>query len=220
MSDIFREVDEALQKEKVEKIWKEYGPVLITAAIVLVLSTAASVAYRTWDSNQNKQETARLVEAMNDTDLTAAMEKVAGETRRGHEGIALLTAAAKHAENKDFAKAADLYKQLIDDRSAPKMLSGLATVLYVRAVQLNAGEVDYNALLEVVRPVAQDKKNPFQLQAKVEAALLYGDGLKDYTAALKLLEGFEKEAAPESLKEKALALKHVYEFESRQTPKA
>jgi hypothetical protein len=100
------------------------------------------------------------------------------------------------------------------------MLSGLAAVLYSRATQLSGGETNYQSLLDILLPVAKDKKNPFSVQAKVEAALLYGDGLKDYTSALKLLEGFEKEAAPESLKEKALALKHVYEFEARQSPKA
>lgn len=223
MSDIFREVDEALQKEKAEKLWKEYGPTIIAAAVLLVLSTAATVGYRTWNSQQNQQETARLVSAMNDKDLTASMEKVASETRKGHEAIALLTAAAKYAENKDFTKAAGLYKQVVDDSSTPDDLSDLAAVLYSRAAQLAATSTaapDYKGLIDVILPVAKNDKSPFQLQAKVEAALLYGDGLKDYTAALDLLKGFETESAPDSLKEKALALKHVYEFESSKSPKA
>lgn len=223
MSDIFREVDEALQKEKMERLWKEYGPTLIAAAIILVISTAVMVGYRTWNSNQNKQETAKLVSAMNDAEIAAAMEKVAGETRKGHEAIALLTAASTHAEKKDFTKAAALYKQVTEDSSTPDILSDLAAILYSRAAQLavtSDAAPDYKELLKTVEPVAKDGKSPFQLQAKVEAALLYGDGLKDYTAALDLLKGFETEAAPDSLKEKALALKHVYEFENSKSPKA
>lgn len=220
MSDIFREVDEALQKEKVEKLWKEYGPTVIMAAVLLVAATAAAVGWRSWNTAQNQKETAKLISAMEDKDMTAAMEKVAGETRKGHEAIALLTAAGKHAENKDFTKAAALYKQITDDSRTPGALSDLAAVLYSRAIQLAGSDTDYKELLKIVEPVAKDDKSPFQLQAKVEAALLYGDGLKDYTAALDLLKGFDKESAPDSLKEKALALKHVYEFESSKSPKA
>ena len=223
MSDIFREVDEALQKEKVEKLWKEYGPTVIMAAVVLVLATAATVGYRSWNSQQNQKETAKLVVAMDDKDLSTALEKVAGETRKGHEAIALLTSAGKHAENKDFTKAATLYKQILDDSGTPDALSDLAAILYGRAAQLAATKdaaPDYQDLLKTILPVAKNDKSPFQQQAKVEAALLYGDGLKDYTAALDLLKGFETESAPDSLKEKALALKHVYEFESGKSPKA
>lgn len=220
MSDIFREVDEALQQEKMEKLWKEYGPTILMAAVLLVLSTAVTVGYRTWNSQQNQKETAKLIAATNNKDLATAMESAASDTRKGHEAIALLTAAGKHAENKEFEKASALYKQVTEDSSTPEVLSDLSAILYGRAAQLAKPEPDYRELLKTIEPVAKNDKSPFQLQAKVEAALLYGDGLKDYTAALDLLKGFDKESAPDSLKEKALALKHVYEFESSKSPKA
>ena len=40
MSDIFREVDEALQRDKAEKFWKEYGNTLLMALVLLVIGTA------------------------------------------------------------------------------------------------------------------------------------------------------------------------------------
>ena len=45
MSDIFREVDEALNKEKAAQFWKNYGPTLLLAAVILVASTAALRAH-------------------------------------------------------------------------------------------------------------------------------------------------------------------------------
>ena len=39
---------------------------------------------------------------------------------------------------------------------------------------------DYKALAERLAPIARNDKSAFQLQAKLDAALLYGDGLKDY----------------------------------------
>ncbi len=220
MSDIFREVDEALQREKASKFWKEYGPTLVLAAIVVVTATAITTGYRSWDTWRNKQETAKLVVATENEDMAAAMEKAAADTRDGHKVVALLNAARAHADKKEFAKAAALYDQAAADGSAPSDLRDLATILYSRADLLAAGDkaADYKAHIEKLLPVANNKNSAFQLQAKLDAALLYGDGLKDYTAALGLLKGFDAGNGQDSLSEKATALKHVYEYEVLKAP--
>lgn len=215
MSDIFNEVDEALRREKATKFWKEYGPALIGAAILLVVGTGATTAYKSWDSHRNKQETTKLILAAEEKDIAAAMEKAATGTREGHKGVALLNAAAKYAEKKDFTKAAALYDSLSKDSGADKDLRDLGTILYARAAILAAGDkpADYKALADRLLPIAQNSKSPFQLQAKLDAALLYGNVLKDYTKALDLLAGFDAGSTTDSLKEKASALQHVYEYE-------
>lgn len=213
MSDIFREVDEALQKEKAAKFWKEYGPTLIAAAVIVVLSTAATTAYRTWDSSRNKAETAKLVAAAEDKDIAVAMESAAADTRTGHKAVALMNAGGQHAQKKDFAKAADLYNSVASDKSAPDDLRDLASIYYVRSALLNDPKTDAKTLLDRLLPVAKNEKSAFHLQAKLEAALLYGETLKDYTAALALLTGFDADKGTDSLQEKATALKHVYEYE-------
>lgn len=222
MSDIFREVDEALQREKAAKFWAEYGPTIILAAIVLVISTAATTAYRTWDKWRDEAETQKLVMAQGADDLVAAYEEAANETRKGHEALALLTAGNAASEAKDFTKAAELYSQAADDSKNPANLRDLAAILSVRAIQMrDAGkEIDYKALADKLAPVVKNDKSAFQLQAKLEAAVLHGDGLKDYKTALDLLSAFDDDTASGSLKEKAEALKHVYEFENAKTPKA
>lgn len=216
MSDIFREVDEALQKEKASKFWKEYGPTLILAAFILVGSTAATTAYLTWDSWRNHQETAKLISAMEAKDIVPALEKAAEETRGGHEAVALMTAAAKEADSKNFTKAAELYNKVVDDRSAPSYLSDLATILGTRATLLTeAGKTtDIKPMADKLEKIAKNKSSAFRIQAKVEAALLYGDGLNDYTKASALLDGIENERAPASLMEKARALQQVYRSEA------
>lgn len=215
MSDIFREVDEALSREKAAKFWKDYGPTLILAAVLMVISTGATTAYRAWDSSRNQTETSKLVAASEEKDIAAAMEKAAQGTRDGHKGVAILNAAAKYADKKDFKKAASLYDQLSKDTSVPDDLRDLATIFYTRAAVLaaDAKTPDYKILAERLTPAAANDKSAFQKQAKLEAALLYGNGLKDYTKALALLEGFEEESTGDSLKEKANALKHVYQYE-------
>lgn len=213
MSDIFREVDEALQKEKAARFWKEYGPTLIAAAAIMVLSTAATTAYLTWDSSRNKAETAKLVAAAEGKDVATAMEEVAAETRDGHKAVALMNAAGQHAQQKDFAKAAGLYDSVSSDKSAPDDLRDLAAVFFVRSALLNDPKTDAKPLLDRLLPIAKNEKSAFHLQARLEAALLYGETLKDYTAALALLSGFDADKGTDSLQEKAQALKHVYEYE-------
>lgn len=221
MSDIFREVDEALQREKAEKFWKDYGPTIIASIIVLVLATAAMTGYRAWDKNQNQIETQKLLEAQDSKDLVTAYEEVAKETRKGHEAIALLTAGNEAAEAKDFERAADLYSRVVADNASPSDLRDLATILAARAIQLHGdASPNYSDLAGKLLPIAKNDQSAFQLQAKLDAAILYGDGMKDYKTAIELLDGFESDKVSGSMKEKANALKHVYEFEQSKNPKA
>jgi hypothetical protein len=220
MSDIFREVDEALQQEKLAKVWKNYGPVIVIAIIVMIVATAAGTAYKTWNSSENRKETGELITAAEDKDAAAALEKAAADTRDGHKAVALMNAAAKHAEKKEFAKAAAMYDDLSRDGSAPSELRDLANILYVRSMLLTPdAKPEHKALLDRLLPVAKGK-SPFQLQARLDAATLYGDLLKDYTQALAMLEGFDADSTTDSLKEKANALKHVYTYELTQQPAA
>ena len=221
MSDIFREVDEALNKEKAAQFWKNYGPTLLLAAVILVASTAATTAYRTWDGWRNKQETAKIFAAFEQKDVAPALETAAADARSGHKAVALLNAASQYSADKDFAKAASLYESVANDSSAPSELKDLATIYLVRASLLaNEGKTpDYKAYADKLASIAADNKSTFQLQAKLDAALLYGDGLKDYTKALDLLKGFDAENIADSRKEKARALQHVYEYQlSQSTP--
>lgn len=222
MSDIFREVDEAMQREKAALFWKDYGPTIILSIIVIVLSTAAMTAYRTWDHWRDRQETQKLLTAQESKDLVAAYEEAAKETRKGHEAIALLSAGNAAAESKDFVKASQLYEQAASDNRTPSDLRDLASIFAVRATLLQGANAtpDYAALAEKLAPIAKNAKSAFQLQAKLESALLYGDGLKNYKTAIDLLQGFDAESVPGSLQEKANALKHVYELEYSKTPKA
>lgn len=215
MSDIFREVDEALQREKAAKFWKEYGPTLLAAAILMVTATALTTAYNAWNSSRNQDRTAQLVAAAEQPDIAAAMEQAGQDMGGGHKALALMNAASKYAAQKDYAKAAQAYDTVAADKSAPQDLRDLAMIFHTRAAILAAGDSapDYKALADRLLPVARNNKSSFRDQALLETATLYGNGLKDYTGALELLKGFDAGSASDSLKEKASALKHVYDYE-------
>ena len=46
MSDIIREVDEELRRERIEKLWQRYGVYIVAAAFLIVLAVAG---WRAWD---------------------------------------------------------------------------------------------------------------------------------------------------------------------------
>ena len=52
MSDIFREVEEEVRRDKAAEIWKKYGKLFILAAVLLVAGTAG---WSAWQQYQRKQ---------------------------------------------------------------------------------------------------------------------------------------------------------------------
>lgn len=207
MSDIFREVDEALQRDKAEKLWKEYGSTLLMAAVLLVIGTAAGVAWRSWDHGRNEAETARIITAMNGKEDVAALQAVIGDSRTGPETIALLSAAGRLQDEGKSAEAAALYKQAAENRSTPKDLRDLARIRFVRI----APDADNAQKLSVLEPVLGNDKSAFVWEARIEAALIEADH-KNYAAALGHLAPFKEAmgSLTPSLSDRASALRQVY----------
>jgi hypothetical protein len=220
MSDIFREVDEALQQEKVAKVWNEYAPTIVAAAILMILTTAATTGWISWNAHRNATETGRLVQAIENGDSAATkLQEVAEDTRGNHEAVALLTAAGILGDKKEYEQAAALYQKAYEDRSAPRELRELSRILYVRS-QLAAGKTtDAAPLLDVLKPVLASEKSPWIWQAKIDAALIAAHLGNDKKAAAAYLQGVDEATnVPPSLLERAQALLQLYTAEGGAVP--
>jgi hypothetical protein len=64
MSDIFREVDEDLRRDRLEKIWKRYGAAFVGAVLLIVAGTAGFVAWRNHQQAEAETKTAQLADAL------------------------------------------------------------------------------------------------------------------------------------------------------------
>jgi hypothetical protein len=53
MSDILREVDEAMRVEKMTRLWAEHGNTVIAAIVALILGTALSSGWNAWQHHQH-----------------------------------------------------------------------------------------------------------------------------------------------------------------------
>ena len=117
MSDIFREVEEDVRREKLEKLWKTYGSWII---VLLALAMAGIGGFEVWqryEAGLRDKDSAAFVAAQHITDPKAAAAAFANVARTGHGGYAVLArleeANLMVATQPDQAVA--LYKEIGND---------------------------------------------------------------------------------------------------------
>ena len=211
MSDILQDIDDALKREKAEKFWKENGPYILGGALALVVLTGVFTAWNNWQQSRNAAQTAQMVMAMEsgspETGLIAAIPHLNGQ----HKAMALLQIAGAKAQAGKNAEALKLYREVADGRGVPAVWRDLAALSAVRT-EWGAGvdKARAQVLFNEVKKLTA-KKNPWRLQAGVQAAMIAGDSLDDPKTALSLLRApLTDEATPPALKEKAKVLDHLY----------
>lgn len=216
MSDIFREVDDALQHDQVEKIWKEHGSTIVTAIVVAILTTALFSGYKSWDTWRDETETSRIITALEQDNPLPALEGVIADSRKGHQSVAVFATAGLHLKNNRAAEAFDVYQNAIDKRILMHDFEGLARVMAARlGSYLGAEQKDPTDLLKTLAPVLADSKSPWIYHAKVEAAVIQAHMQADYTAALQSLNFvLEADGAPQDLKQRAKAMAGVYALQA------
>lgn len=208
MTDIFEEVDEALKKEKFEKIWEEYKTTIIACVAILIVGTGAGSAYHGWNNSRNGEETAKLLSALDQDNPDQALIEATTKTRNNHKAVGLLNAASLLKEENKTEEATKIYAELIETRSAPKTLRDLTRILYS---QSGGGDA-----LTYLKPLLADSKSPWQWHAKIEAAVSEANQ-GNYNEALGYLKGFESQNnLPASLKQRGEALRHVYDIKNKQ----
>ena len=88
MSDIFREVEEDVRRERLEKLWKQYGDYVIAGVAVIVVGVAG---YKLWQ-HYEAQQLAKASVA-----YSAAIELSNGD--RNTEAAQVFAKIAKNARN-------------------------------------------------------------------------------------------------------------------------
>lgn len=157
MADIFREVDEDLRRENLEKLWKRYGKIFIALALVLVLGVAGYQAWKAYDRQQREQQSDRFAAALamaQDGDTAAAANALAEWGKPGgggYPGLAALERARLLADSGDTARAIAVWDQIAADSNLGDGFRAMATVLSVLH-QIEDGEPD--ALRQRLVPLA------------------------------------------------------------------
>lgn len=133
MADIFHEVDEAVRRERLEKIWKQYGNYIIAAAILIVAAVGGWRGYDYWQGKRAQEAGAQfeaamaLAESGKHQEAADAFAKVAKDGAGGYRTLARLREASELAP-RDAKAAVAAFDALAADGGVGQRLQDLAAI--------------------------------------------------------------------------------------------
>ncbi len=153
MSDynLFQELKEDLERQRVEALWKKYSPWIITVALGVVLATAGGSTYRSWKVGHEQRLTDALLVAKDGENKIERLSQFAEENPAETLGeLALLHAAALALENNDVTKAGQIYEQISNDSTAKPAFRQMGALM---AVHLRLDDGDPAELMSRLEPL-------------------------------------------------------------------
>jgi len=174
VSDIFREIEEDLQRDRYKKLWEKYGNLVIAAAVVLVLGTAG---WQVWKANKIKRdeafgaryaEAAKLAEDGKTDQAEQDFAKLATDAGHGYAALSRLQEASLLAKAGKRDEAIAVYDKLAADSSVDRTYRDLAAYL---AVLHNVDTGDPAVLAKQLEPLTA-ASSPWRHSALELSALL------------------------------------------------
>lgn len=182
MSDLLKEIQEEIERERWLALWQRYGRYVIMAAIAIVVVVIIQATWKTYRYARSEEYTTEIMNAVRNPNAKA-FEEAAKKTGGVHQGIAeLIHAQLLIAEGKDKEVQALLKSLAAGGKDMPSELARALTAH--GAVMDERHSAFYATVLEQ------------GAWAAIEA--------KEYDAAVKALKALEQvDTAPESMKERA-----------------
>jgi hypothetical protein len=195
MTDIFREVDEALREDRVKAIWSRYGRLIVAGAVAVVIAAAALVGWRSYSGSQAQSQTRALVDAQaqiqgKPQDAAAIYAAVAADSSGDRAALAQLLQGRADLDAGKRDDAAAVYQQVAGDSGIDPVIRDLAK-LYAIMARIDSG--DPAALEQELAPLAADT-SPWRAVAREEQGLLAlkrGDAAK----AREIFDALSKDPA-------------------------
>ncbi len=218
MADLLQEVDDVMRQERMEKFWQENKFYIIGFVIGTIVLTGLLSAYRSWDFSVKEEQTAAIINMMDDDAYPENVVDAELDFRDGLRGIAIMQAAATALGQNKQDVALKLYERAVTDSGLPAHIRQGAIIASANLNLDLKEDVDGKILLQNLQTVTQDKYSPWQAHAHILSAVIQVHQSEDYAAALTHLDNAAKiEGLPASLQERIAALKHLYTMKSHTT---
>jgi hypothetical protein len=203
VSDIFREVEEDVRRERFAKLWSAYGSYAVAA---LMLLFAGIAGWQFWQRHQ-LQERQRLSDAFiaaqrisNPQAAAGAFVDLARTAPKGYSAMAKLSQAGAMYASGQRAGAIEIYKQIAKDDSGP-----IGSVALLRAAWALADTASRTELAELLKPLDQPG-NAWRQNAR--EVLAYADyrSMDTKSALRKYSELALDSESPDGLRARAKAM--------------
>ncbi|MCC0014943.1 MAG: tetratricopeptide repeat protein [Rhodobiaceae bacterium] len=154
MSDFFREVDEELRRDQLQKAWARYGNIVIGVAVLIV---AATGGYRFWQWYQARTAAAAgeayynavRAEDRSADQIIAALGPVA-DGSSGFKELARLRIAGAQSETDDPARAVAAFDAIAFDTGVDRLTRDIARVRAAYLMVDTATVADMKARVEAL----------------------------------------------------------------------
>jgi len=163
-----REVNEELRRENARALWGRYGPVIIGAAVAMVLATAAYQIYSYWTAQKAGQISETMLEALTQADEAHYDDAftLLGEVEKTGFGsyptLAALRKAALLAEKGEKDAAIAAFDAIAGASDTPQSLKNIALI---RAAYLLVDNASFEDMLARVGSLGLDGE-PMRLAAR------------------------------------------------------
>ncbi|MET0606079.1 MAG: tetratricopeptide repeat protein [Beijerinckiaceae bacterium] len=133
MSDIFREIDEDLRRERMGALWKKYGNWVVTAALLIVAGTAGWRGWEYWRTREAEAAGARYEKALElardskDAEAEQAFSAVVAQAPGGYRILARMRGAAEIAKRDPEAGVA-AWRAIAGDAGVGGVIQDLARI--------------------------------------------------------------------------------------------
>jgi hypothetical protein len=200
-----QEVNEEIKQEQYQRIWKQYGRYFVAVAVIAILAVAG---WQYWQRKQRDEHMAMSVKyaaalsaaaAGKNAEASQLLANVAANSDGGYAVLARLRQAALFAKSGAMKAAAKEYRQLADDKEAPKVFRDLGTVMWALAALDTAPPHQAIARL---KPLTADT-SAWRFSAR-ELTALYTDRAGRRKQAIALFDSLAKDAkAPDTIRSRA-----------------
>lgn len=157
--DLLRQVEEELRRERLEKVWKQYGTYILAAAVLIVVGVAG---YKVWEgrhlaaqqaSGARYEDALLLINQKKDGSAEKEFEKLAADGATGYRGLSQLQLAGLQAKQGKTAEALATYDALAGSSNGDIMLREFARL---QAAGLRIGEADFTEMENRLTPLMAD----------------------------------------------------------------
>lgn len=193
MADIFREVDEEVRQERLNELWKKYGPWLIGAAVVIVVATAGVTGWRQYSLSQrlsasDKFNAAVAMAAADRAGAEKALAALASDAPEPYATLARMREAGLRASAGDKTAAA-VFDEVVRTTSDTDLKELAKLLSAVQGISTDPPDT----VAAKLKPLAADGQPWHGLARDYLAALAYKKG--DVAGARTIWEQIAKDVS-------------------------